>query len=104
MMLKKISLPLVCAVMLLTCSGCHSFKNNHRTVLDITNYFIDRYVPSLPTYNKKDSKKYFLKTYSIYNTEQENMHRSFCIAQAFYTHPYHHPNGTKTTLYFHQDF
>ena len=41
MMLKKISLPLVCAVMLLTCSGCHSFKNNHRTVLDITNYFID---------------------------------------------------------------
>ena len=40
-MLRKFSLPLVCAVMLVICCGCHSFKNNHRTVMDITNYFID---------------------------------------------------------------
>ena len=40
-MLKKISLLSALFVMLLFICGCHSFKNNHRPVMDMVNYFID---------------------------------------------------------------
>ena len=37
-------------------------KNQYN--VDATNYFVDKYIPSTPTYNKKESKKYHLKTYA----------------------------------------
>lgn len=49
------------------------FKSNNKVKsllkdeynVDATNYFIDKYIPSIPTYNKKESTKFHYKTYSM---------------------------------------
>lgn len=33
--------------------------------VNATNFFIDKYIPPTPTYNKKEAKKYHYKTYSL---------------------------------------
>lgn len=40
-MLKKIMLTLIFGTAMLLISGCNSFNNNHRTVMDAANFFID---------------------------------------------------------------
>ena len=40
-MLKKIMQLSVFAVLCAVLTGCHSFNNNHRTVMDYANHFID---------------------------------------------------------------